>query len=147
GAALELSLRGLGAARPGLDPNDLEMAWDVMLSERSESARIEASEALSGGDAKIVPLMRVARHMDGLAGDVRFEPKVEGLLARYVECRSADPRKRAVALAALVDEPGDERRELSVLSIALRANQGEAELADAFIDAQALLAERADEAA
>jgi hypothetical protein len=143
-AAIELSLRGLGATRPGLDPRDLELAWDVMLSERSESARVEASEALSAGDPKLVPLMLVARHLDGLAGSVRFEPKAEGLLARYVQCRSELPGTRAAALGSLVDEATDERRELAMLSIALRANQGDAASSDAFIDAQALRDERHD---
>lgn len=143
-AALELSLRGHGERRPGLDPQDLEMAWDVMLSERTASARVEASEALGGGDPKVVPLMKVARHIDGLAGDRRFEPRDEGLLARYVEARYAPPAARAAALGSLM-APGDEgHRELGALSAALLAQMGEDALADAFIAAQALLDEARD---
>src|SRR5690606_39039101 len=97
-----------------------------------------------GGDPKVVPLMKVARHIDGLAGDRRFEPRDEGLLARYVEARYAPPAARAAALGSLM-APGDEgHRELGALSAALLAQMGEDALADAFIAAQALLDEARD---
>src|SRR5690606_22064331 len=76
---------------------------------------------------------------------LRFEPKVDGVLGSYVECRNASPASRAAALGALANEDDAERRELAMLSIALRATQGdEAVLADAFIEAQALLDEGLD---